>query len=79
MQAARHVTLPQTALAQVQLKMQKCDSSKLKSKPLKFKPSWVSRKMPTANKLSIIDVIAPVETTAEKELFYQLYHEYTKK
>ena len=78
MQASRHMTVPQSALAQVQLKMQQCTNSKLRQNPLKFKPSWVSKKMPTATKLSIIDNVAAVETSAEKELFHQLYQEYTK-
>lgn len=57
--------------------LQQCTSSKVKIKPLRFKPAWVSNKIPSATKLSIVDNIAPVETTAEKELFHQLYQEYT--
>ena len=72
------MTVPQSALAQVQLKMQQSTNSKLKQKLLQFKPSWVSKKMLTATKLKIIDNVAAVQTIAEKELFHQLYQEYTK-
>lgn len=55
--------------------MQQCNSSKLNIRSEKIKPPWVSKKLSTAAKLSIIDNVAGVKTSAERELFHQLDQE----